>query len=121
VITPKLTAWEHASRWIIEAEGGEVNDPSDSGGHTKFGISKRSYPHVDIASLTRDRALDIYRTDYWSRAGCHDLPAALALVVFDHAVLSGPRTAVAALQRAVLVTADGIVGPATIAAAKAAM
>lgn len=40
-----VVAMEHVFEW----EGGEVNDPRDPGGHTKFGISKRSYPHLTSA------------------------------------------------------------------------
>ena len=39
---------------VLSHEGDYVNDPSDPGGETKFGIAKRSYPHVDIRNLTRD-------------------------------------------------------------------
>lgn len=49
-------------------EGGYVNDPNDPGGETKFGISKRAHPTVDIANLTRDGAIEIYWTEYWSPA-----------------------------------------------------
>lgn len=33
---------------IIYHEGGYVNHPSDPGGATKYGISKHSYPNLDI-------------------------------------------------------------------------
>ena len=29
---------------VIEHEGGYVNDPTDLGGETKYGITKRFYP-----------------------------------------------------------------------------
>ena len=45
---------------------GLVNDPSDPGGLTKFGISQKSYPDLNIASLTRDDARDIYYRDFWA-------------------------------------------------------
>lgn len=48
-------------------EGGYVNDPDDPGGETNFGISKRSYPHIDIKGLTPDRAKAIYRVDWWEK------------------------------------------------------
>ena len=49
---------------LIEREGGYVNDPDDPGGETKFGISKRAYPHLDIKNLTEEHAADIYYNDY---------------------------------------------------------
>lgn len=50
---------------ILKHEGGYVNDPSDRGGETKYGISKKSYPELDIASLTKEHAKEIYSQDYW--------------------------------------------------------
>jgi lysozyme family protein len=47
-------------------EGGYVNDPDDRGGETNFGISKRSYPHLDIKNLTISQAQDIYFDDFWN-------------------------------------------------------
>ena len=40
---------------VLVAEGGLVNDPQDPGGVTKFGISQRSYPALDIRELTPER------------------------------------------------------------------
>ena len=39
---------------VLEHEGGYVNDPTDLGGETKYGITKRFYPDVDIKNLTKD-------------------------------------------------------------------
>src|SRR5271166_4784754 len=50
---------------IIAAEGGEVKNSADYGGLTKFGISQRAYPNLDIANLTQNEAADIYQKDYW--------------------------------------------------------
>ena len=51
----------------LEEEGGYVNDSTDKGGETNFGISKRAYPDVDIFNLKEDEAIDIYWDDYWVR------------------------------------------------------
>src|SRR5690606_28008981 len=45
---------------VLKHEGGYVNNPSDPGGETKYGISKRSYPELDIANLTQEDAIAIY-------------------------------------------------------------
>ena len=50
---------------VLEHEGGYVNDPKDLGGETKYGITKRFYPDVDIKNLTKEQAKTIYHTDYW--------------------------------------------------------
>lgn len=108
-----ITAFEQAFGFTLKWEGGYVNDPADSGGETKFGISKKSYPGLDIRSLTVDEAYAIYLRDYWDKVGGDKLPHPLGLAVFDYAVNSGVRTASAALQRAIGATPDGRVGPGT--------
>jgi lysozyme family protein len=103
---------------VMEWEGGYVNDPNDPGGETKFGISKRAYPALDIANLRLDEAEDIYRRDYWDRIRGDELSPGLALAMFDCAVNQGLGTAVKLLQRALGVAADGIIGPVTLAAVR---
>jgi lysozyme family protein len=51
---------------------------------------------------------------------CSDLPNGIDLEVFDFGVNAGIRTSIKALQTIVGVTADGSVGPITLAATKAA-
>lgn len=102
---------------LIGAEGGYANDPNDPGQETNYGISKRSYPDVDIAALTRDGAKAIYRKDFWDRISADGLPDAVAFQAFDFAVNSGIETAVRYLQRAVGVADDGHWGPVSRAAA----
>ena len=106
---------------VIGHEGEYVNDPRDPGGETKYGISKRSYPDLDIAALTMDEAREIYRDDYWLATGCDLLPAGIDYAVFDAAVNAGKSRAVKWLQEAVGTASDGRIGPATRAAIKRAM
>ncbi len=110
------TPFDAAFDKLIGHEGGYVADSRDPGGETKFGISKRAYPGLDIARLTLADARAIYRRDYWDRAQCDKLPPGLAFDVFDAAVNSGIGQAIRFLQRAVGVADDGQVGPLTLAA-----
>ena len=103
---------------VLRVEGGYVNDPADPGGETKYGISKRAYPAVDIAAMTEDGARAIYKKDYWDACRCDSLPAPLDWLVFDAAVNQGVQAAGKMLQGAVGVAVDGKIGPATVAAAK---
>lgn len=105
-------AFEH----IVGVEGGYSNDPRDPGGETKYGITKRDHPNVDIASLTLDDAKEIYRVQYWTPAMCDAFPWPLNLFVFDAAVNQGVDTAKKLLQKSLGVAQDGIVGKATLAA-----
>ena len=101
---------------LIGNEGGYVNNPADPGGETKFGISKRAYPDVNIASLTVDDAKAIYRRDFWDVLG--DTPLAIKFQVFDFAVNAGIQTAIRKLQASIGVADDGHWG--AVSAAKLA-
>lgn len=98
---------------LIGNEGGYVNNPADPGGETKFGISKRSYPDVDIAGLTVEGAKAIYLRDFWAPLG--DAPGPVKFQVFDFAVNSGVQTAIRKLQAAIGVADDGHWGPVSAA------
>lgn len=115
-----MTAFDDAFEALIGHEGGYVNDPRDPGGETKFGISKRAYPNLDIKSLTLDAAKAIYRKDYWGPAQAEALPACVAFDVFDMAVNSGVKTAIQTLQKALGVSPDGVLGPISLRAVQQA-
>ena len=99
---------------LLGHEGGYINHKNDPGGETKFGISKRSYPNVDIADLTLDDAKTLYKRDFRDRAQCDRLPPDLAFQVFDGAVNSGIGNSIRWLQEAAGVAVDGVVGPLTL-------
>lgn len=103
---------------IIGHEGGYVNDPNDPGGETNWGISKRSYPALDIKNLTRAKAQDIYYQDFWLNVNGDQLHDGVAYQLFDFAVNSGIGTAIRAYQRALGVADDGHFGPRSLAAAQ---
>ena len=106
---------------VLEHEGGYVNDPKDLGGETKYGITKRFYPDIDIKNLTIEQAKEIYKSDYWDRNKVESLPQNLWHIYFDMCVNMGKRTAVKVLQRAAVnkgkdIEVDGGLGPKTIGA-----
>ncbi len=110
---------------LLRDEGGYSRDRDDPGGETRFGISQREYPDVDIASLTREEAAKIYYRDWWMRYGYSDLPGPIGAKLFDLAVNIGPEHAARCLQRALracgrALTEDGMLGPQTRKAAAAA-
>jgi lysozyme family protein len=84
-----LQDFKKGFQFILKWEGGYVNDPDDPGGETKYGISKRAYPHLDIANLKMIDAVYIYYNDYWAKAGCSELEYPYNVVVFDTAVNCG--------------------------------
>ena len=101
----------------IGHEGTYSNDPRDPGGETKYGISKRSYPSLDIAGLSLASAKQIYFRDFWLPMRGDDMPEDIAIEAFDAAVNHGVWQATRLLQRALRVADDGYIGPVTIAAA----
>lgn len=110
--------FDQALARVLRHEGGYVCDPRDPGGETKWGISKRSYPTLDIKALTREDAAAIYRRDFWHVLKADTLPPAVAFQVFDLAVNSGIGTAIRLYQRALGVADDGHFGPVSDAAAR---
>jgi lysozyme family protein len=113
-----MEPFQRALAFVLAAEGGAAitNDPRDVGGLTRFGISQKSYPRLDIANLTRAQAEQLYRKDFWLAGCCDGLPAPVSLMHFDTAVNMGITTANTLLQLAANVEPDGCVGPKSLAA-----
>lgn len=107
----------------VKAEGGYVNDPSDKGGETNYGITVATARANGYNGAMRDLPLqtakDIYRSEYLVKPGFSIFPSDVAAELFDTGVNMGPATATKFLQRAVNalygsgLTVDGKMGPAT--------
>ena len=122
---------------IVRREGGYVDDPSDPGGATKYGVTLGTLRRLkldltrdqkidrdDVHAMTRLSARDIYIRDYYKRPRLDLLPDVLQASVFDMYVNAGAN-AVEILQRLLrdmgqMVSVDGIVGPQTAGAAELA-
>lgn len=115
--------FDEAFRKLLGVEGDYSNHPADPGGKTRYGVSeavaRAAGYRGDMRDLPVSLAQTIYRRQYWDAVRADDLPPALRYAVFDAAVNSGVEQAVKWLQRAIGATADGIVGPQTIAMARA--
>lgn len=101
---------------IIEREGGAivVDHPKDPGGLTKWGISQRAYPDVNIRALTKADAIFLYQRDYLIKHRLHELSNVQnAEIVLDWLVNGAPITRI---QQAVGATPDGVIGTQTLAA-----
>ncbi|MCU7841927.1 MAG: N-acetylmuramidase [Candidatus Thiodiazotropha sp. (ex Troendleina suluensis)] len=101
-------------------EGGFSDDPDDRGGRTNHGVSQKSYPDLDIRNLSLEHTRSIFQKDYWESPQCDELPGNWGFALFDAAVNHGQKLAVVIMQQALRVKADGINGPITQAAARAA-
>lgn len=109
-------AFDSAVEFVLKAEGFESNDPLDPGSFTRYGISQRAHPDVDVSRLTEQAAVDLYRARYWEAYRLDRLPPAIAMAVFDGTVQHGGRPAIRMLQHALGLSMDGIVGAQTVGA-----
>ncbi len=121
------SAFDRALGVILHHEGGFVNHPRDPGGMTNLGVTRKTWEgwtgkpssEAEMRGLTKEKVAPVYRKNYWDKLRCDDIAPALALCVFDFGVNAGPARAARYLQRLCGVAEDGVIGPATIAAAKA--
>ena len=123
-----MNVFDSAFKVVIGEEGGFSNNPADPGNWTsgvcgrgmsrgtRNGIAAADHPDLYIATLTLDTARSIYKEKYWSAVRGDELPAPLALLVFDAAVNCGVSRAIRWLQVAAQCATDGIWGDQTIAA-----
>ena len=113
-----MITFDKAIEVILLHEGGYSFDALDPGGETNFGISKRSYPNLNIKALTKQQAIEIYRRDYWNKYRLESYPDSIRLQMFDVTVNSGFKNAVIVLQRSLnrlgmRLVVDGAMGPKT--------
>ena len=113
---------------VLRLEGGYADDPRDAGGPTNRGVTLaelgealgRAASPRELEALTPAEAGEIYRTRYWTPSRCADLAAGLDLMMLDTAVNMGPGAAARLMQEALGLEADGVLGPRTLEAARAA-
>ncbi len=121
---------------VLKVEGGYVNDPSDSGGETNWGITKRVALKNDYTGAMRDMpkslASEIYVKRYWDALALDQvehLSDIVAAELIDTGVNQGVGRAAETLQRALNalnnmgklyndIKIDGDIGPATLSALK---
>jgi lysozyme family protein len=124
-----MTRFDDCLKYVLQSEGGFVNDPRDPGGATNKGITQavydayrtlRAQPRRSVAHILDDEVAGIYRRQYWNAVHGDELPAGLDYVAFDYAVNSGPGRACRGLQAAVGATEDGKIGMLTLARVAAA-
>lgn len=95
-----MNNFQQAMKFVIEREGGYVNDPKDPGGETNYGISKRSYPDLDIKNLSLGDAMAIYKRDYWDAYKLDTVTSPLCIVMMDGYVQHRPATFKRMIERA---------------------
>ena len=125
------TRFDQCLEEVLRHEGGYADHPSDPGGATNMGITRKTLarwrkispwwnlPKAAVKTMARDEAARIYRASYWDRTKAGSMPPGLDLALFDYAVNSGPDRAVRALQAELGTAADGYIGPLTLDAVRA--
>ena len=111
---------------MLASEGGYVNHPSDPGGMTNLGVTKRVWEEwtgresneAEMRALTPELVETLYKVRFWDACRCDEMPGGVDYLVFDFAVNAGPGRSAKILQAAVGVPADGGIGPVTLAAVK---
>jgi len=98
-----MNNFEIAFKAILGFEGTETtNAKSDRGGLTKYGISQKAFPMLDIENLTLSNAKEIYFTHYWKTKNINLelFEEKEAIELFDIAVNMGVATSGRMLQTA---------------------
>lgn len=111
-----------ALKLVLVHEGGWADHPKDPGGATMKGITLAVYRRhfgedrgkEDLRNITDSELDQIYRSGYWNKCLCDELPAGIDYTVFDAAVNSGPGRSAKWLQAGVGAKQDGNVGAKTL-------
>lgn len=118
--------FEQSLAWVLQSEGGYVDDPEDPGGATNKGVTQAVYdtwrqahnlPTQNVRDISDGEVEAIYRNRYWDAVSGDNLPSGLDYATFDFAVNSGVKRAATYLQNILGVTPDGHIGPVTCQAA----
>lgn len=125
-------AWDAALAfvWRPENDGADNNGAPGEAFITRWGITQSTWEHaqdegivpddVDLTQAIKSEFATILRVLYWNVCECDRMSAAgakgAALMVFNMAMVAGVGRAARLLQRVVGVTADGQIGPQTLAA-----
>ncbi len=92
-------SFESCAAIVLKVEAGLTMDPKDKGNWTggkigvgvlkgtNRGISAASYPNEDIKNMTRERALYLFKRDYWNKLRLQEKQ--LNLMALDCAVNQG--------------------------------
>ena len=116
--------FERSLALVLQHEGGYVNHPSDPGGRTNLGVTQRVWEdyvghkvdEAEMRSLTKEMVSPLYRKEYWDAVHGDKLPCGADYLAFDFAVNAGSFRCIKTIQRALNITADGVIGPVTVKA-----
>ena len=104
---------------VLKSEGGYINHPSDPGGMTNLGVTKRVWEEYtgheadekEMRSLTPEKVAPLYEQRYWRPCYGEILPRGLDFLCFSFGVNAGCGRSVKVLQSSLGLVSDGIIGP----------
>lgn len=111
--------FEKCLELILKSEGGWVNHPSDPGGETNLGVTKRvweeyvGHPVESLKKLTKEDVAPLYEQKYWRPCYGEVLPRGLDFVVFSMGINAGTGRSIKLLQQSIGCVPDGVIGPKT--------
>lgn len=114
--------FDKALQYVLIHEGGFSDHPKDPGGATMKGVTLETFQRHfgrdktvnDLRNITQEQLARVYRSGYWDKCRCDELPVGVDYTIFDVAVNSGPGRAAKLLQSAVGATPDGAIGLSTL-------
>ena len=110
---------------MLNLEGGKTDEKSDRGGRTNFGITQRTYndwlkqnklKSSDVFKISKERALKIYRKQFWGVIKGDQLPHNVAKAIMSMALTDGPQDSIRFVQKLLNIEQTGFMGPKTLAA-----
>jgi len=130
-----MADFTQAFQLVIANEGGYGNDPDDPGGETYKGVARKifskwdGWTKVDMlkqqsgfpGNLDQDEELQqdvlhFYQVNFWDRMNGDQISdQGIANSIFDFGVNAGVSTSASLAQLVIGATADGVIGPDSIA------
>lgn len=137
-----MSNYDEAYKIVARNEGGYADDPTDKGGQTIFGLTRRDWPNwsgwpvvdkvlaingkakgipmLNANQPLKDSVKNLFKANYWDAISAGSInDQQLANQAFDTAINMGVGRSAKFLQLACGVTVDLHIGPATLAAVNA--
>jgi len=121
-----MSDYKNAIATVLKHEGGYVKDPTDRGGETFMGISRKYFPRwegwsiVDVDHFDdrlEDLVINFYKKYFWDALNLGLIEDDfVASMLMNIAVNQGKKSVAKKIQRILRVVVDGNVGPITIGA-----
>lgn len=118
-------SWGSSMAIEYKFEGGKDDDPIDPGGRTNQGVIQREFsawlrkngkPNRDVFAMTDPERDEIYWENYGAKIMYDLLPPGVNVVLLDGVINSGVSQGVKWVQRALGVSATGVMGNITLQA-----